>query len=201
MNTPRDSSAATLLNNGTVLIVGGCCDSSRNPLTSAEIYDPVAGTFTYNRWQHEYRPAISQGDAAEQRNGSDYGRYFGAIRQPPTNIAELYDPAAGTFHPDRQPYDGRAVNHTATPLNKGTVLITGGQDASFKYLGQCGVVRSRRRDLHPHCQPMNTARAYHAATLLNGGTVLIAGCGAWRQRLNQCRIVRPRGWYLTPQAA
>ena len=41
---PLDAKTATLLNNGTVLIVGGM--NSGGTLASAELYDPATQTFT-----------------------------------------------------------------------------------------------------------------------------------------------------------
>ncbi|MGA7792942.1 MAG: kelch repeat-containing protein [Candidatus Acidiferrales bacterium] len=48
LNAARTVASATLLNNGTVLVAGGGGPGSPNltPLTSAEIYDPAAGTFS-----------------------------------------------------------------------------------------------------------------------------------------------------------
>src|SRR5581483_6365008 len=47
MITARYSATATLLNNGKVLVAGGStCAPPGCPTTAAEIYDPVASTFT-----------------------------------------------------------------------------------------------------------------------------------------------------------
>ena len=57
LNTARHNHAATLLNNGQVLIAGGV-DGSSNVLGTAELYDPTTGTFTLTgslntvRWNH-----------------------------------------------------------------------------------------------------------------------------------------------------
>ena len=45
LNTARGNHAATLLDNGTVLVEGGF-GSTVDMMASAEVYDPVAGTFT-----------------------------------------------------------------------------------------------------------------------------------------------------------
>jgi|GEM_PF-6051265 len=45
MNTARSYAAAVVLNDGKVLVTGGR-DASNNVLSTAERYDPVAGTWT-----------------------------------------------------------------------------------------------------------------------------------------------------------
>jgi len=174
MNTPRSFQTATLLNNGTVLIVGGCCDSSSNVLTSAEIYDPVAGTFTYTPGSmsiaRQYHKATLLNNGLVLITGGVSGGYG----SPPTNIAELYDPAAGTFTEIASPMIAARWNFTATLLNNGTVLIAGGQDASFNNLASAELYDPVAGTFTATAN-LITARSYHTATLLNGGTVLIAG--------------------------
>lgn len=46
MVNARSSHTATLLRNGRVLIVGGCCDSKGHALATAEIFNPSIGYFT-----------------------------------------------------------------------------------------------------------------------------------------------------------
>src|SRR5208282_2215366 len=55
LNTGRYYHTATLLNNGTVLVAGGCCGPGDDPCASAELYDPTAGTFTPSASLHTAR--------------------------------------------------------------------------------------------------------------------------------------------------
>jgi YVTN family beta-propeller protein len=89
---------------------------------------------------------------------------------------ELYDPATGTFSSSGNMNFARS-GHTATLLNNGKVLLTGGWDNSFPQ----PVIQSSAELYDPSTGTftltgsMNTARVYHTATLLPDGTVLIAG--------------------------
>jgi large repetitive protein len=95
LNAPRTFASATLLNNGTVLIAGGEGPGSPNlvALTSAEVFDPVAGTFSSTGSLGVPRAARA---AALLANGTVLlaGGYDLPSAKAP---AELYEPA--TFMP------------------------------------------------------------------------------------------------------
>lgn len=123
MTTARSGHTATLLRDGTVLIVGG----SRDRPGSAEIYDPVTGTYT------------ATGDLTVVRNGATStllrdGRVLiaGGDRftghAPQKSSAELYDPSTGTFTATGDMVTVQ-IGGTATLLNDGKVLVAGGTTA------------------------------------------------------------------------
>jgi hypothetical protein len=175
LNTARQHHTATLLNNGKVLIVGGQADAG-NSLATAELYDPATGTFTPTgslNTARTYSTAalvnngkvlIAGGDDVTSSGGSALGS------------AELYDPATGVFTATGNLNTARSV-HTATLLNNGMVLVTGGGGT-----GTNGTVILASAELYASptgtftsTGSLNNGRANHTATLLNNGTVLVAG--------------------------
>ncbi|HEY2106693.1 MAG TPA: kelch repeat-containing protein, partial [Candidatus Binataceae bacterium] len=67
-------------------------------------------------------------------------------------------------------------NHTATTLNDGRVLITGGVDNSLTVLDTAEIFDPKTGVFTPTF-PMNRQRAFHSAQILDSGDVLIAGGG------------------------
>ncbi len=127
-------STATRLNDGRVLIVGGR-DGKGQPaqpvgapplpplpdLTSAEIYDPAAGTFTPTgnlNTPRAYHTATLLPDGRVLIAG-------GQSDPPLVGAVEIYDPATGTFEVAGC-LDIERRRHSATLVQNGKVLIAGG---------------------------------------------------------------------------
>ena len=101
-----------LLPNGTVLVTGGQ-DGGSNVLSSAEVYDPVAGTFT--ALTGTLNTARTGAAATELPDGTVL--VVGGSNSSSLALAnaEIYSPVAGTFHSsDRHPEHGshRRNGHT-----------------------------------------------------------------------------------------
>lgn len=126
MSTPRAFSASVLLNDGTVLLLGG---SPGSPSTDVDIYNPTTQTFT----------ALSSGllaplsgiAAALLNDGTVL--VVGSVPINPTpsdiaNAAEIYNPQTQTFTATNGQMNTVRLYPSATLLPDGTVLIAGGID-------------------------------------------------------------------------
>jgi len=97
MTTPRALHAAVILHDGRVLICGGTSNANvGGVLNSAEIYDPVAGTFTPTGSMTTVRQGhtatvLSHGEVLIAGGTSNVG-YRSQLAS-----AEIYDPVSGTF--------------------------------------------------------------------------------------------------------
>ena len=80
METARDESTATLLQNGEVLIAGGE-KGVGDPLSEAELFNPATGTFTPD-WVSADWPLFCHGNTAGRWQRARGGRQGSEFRQP-----------------------------------------------------------------------------------------------------------------------
>lgn len=177
---------ATLLEDGRVLLVGGrdtSCTTNcpAHSLPSAELFDPATGTFTatgslsISRYRHtatrlpDGRVLILGGETTEELGtGTDQVR-----------LAELYDPATGTFTPLGNLALARG-HHTATLLGNGKVLIMAGESIS-------GVPTTATELLDPLTggttagpELLETHLRAHALRLDSGEVLLLGGSNGYQ---------------------
>jgi Kelch motif/Galactose oxidase, central domain len=173
MHTLRFGQAATLLPDGKVIITGGR-DTATAAFTSAELYDPSAGTFAYttgsmNAGRNFHTTTLLSNGKILITGGSNNNNYSGCIAS-----AEVFDPGTNTFSYTTTPMNSTRYHHIATLLSGGKVLITGGSSTSA-YLGSAEIYDPNTDTFTSTPYNMNSARYYHGAALLSSGKVLITG--------------------------
>jgi RHS repeat-associated protein len=174
LNTARDSHTATVLNNGKVLIAGGVSSNGdwiTGLAANAEIYDPVAGTFSSTGSLNTARDTHT---ATLLNNGQVL--IVGGLDVNGNSLAsaEIYDPTAGTFALTGSLSYARAV-HTASLLNNGMVLIAGGYDTEGNAVANAELYNPATGTFTV-TGSMNAPRYdMGESTLLSNGMVLIAG--------------------------
>ena len=178
----RFGHTATLLANGKVLVAAGL-DGATNEvyLKSAELYDPVAGTFSATGNLNFRRSAHT---ATMLPSGKVL--FAGGFIDADITSAELYDPAAGTFTSTGSLSAARSA-HTATLLPDGKVLIAGGGNPTA--LASAEIFNPNSGSFSA-TGSLGTARRDHTATLLANGRVLIAA-GSGTSTLTSVELFEP----------
>lgn|SRR5688572_3383303 len=169
MGSAREFHTATLLADGTVLAAGGR-DARFTPLDSAELYDPVVGT-----WSPTGSMTMSRAMHTATRLSD--GRVLVAggltnLSSGRTDTAEIYDPATRTWTPTGTMITARFW-YDATELQDGRVLVAGG------YGGAGAGETLRSAELYDPATgrwvptaDLGTTRWGHTLTRLDDGTVL-----------------------------
>ncbi len=167
----RSGHTATLLPDGHVLITGGLQDFGPGtvpiPLgpgvASAELYDPVSGTFT------------STASMSVGRSGHTATLLTdGTVLITGSSITtELFNPATATFSVVGEPYTG--LGATATLRNDGTVLVAGGRGGNYRVSVSTAMLFAPESEGFVTTGSLIRSRDGHTATLLLDGSVLIAG--------------------------
>jgi hypothetical protein len=167
--TPRAEHAATLLQNGEVLITGGIGASGF--INTAELYDPMAGTFSAagtmiyaSGWNTS--TVLSTGQVLIV-GGAVPSEDLG----PPTslNTAEIFDPSAETFSAaGKEAFS--PVEQTATLLQSGEVFIGNGSSSQVysASANQFSAVQVASSDSYTRIEQV-------AALLLNGQVIEAGG--------------------------
>ena len=199
----RYGHTATLLNNGEVLVTGGSAGGPPRGgppgpptlLATAELFDPTSGTFTGTGSMSIVRIGHT---ATLLKNGkvlvTGGGPFPVQNGIPPYALAsaELFDPTSGTFTPTTGSMSVGRYGHTATLLNNGTVLVTGG-DNGLGALPTADLFDPTSETFTPTTGNMSVARVGHTATLLSDGRVLITGGGG-----NTAELFDPASETFTP---
>ena len=182
LNIPRWGHTATLLPNGKVLVVGGYGGNRplNGPELSAELYDPVTGSWSVTGGlgmpRSGHTPTLLPNGKVLVAGGADS---LGS--DPSLNSAELYDPNTGQWSPTGNLNTGRR-GHTATLLQDGKVLVAGGFTGGGTN-GNCPcfllLLIAQRSTIQPReygaSSPASTSSAADTATVLQNGEILVGG--------------------------
>ena len=174
MLEPRVGHTATLLTSGKVLVAAGIGEVGGGPgvLAESELYDPATGSFSQtlghlaNARQLHTASLLADGKVLVAGGMLDNAGTA-------TATAELFDPTTQMFTATKGSLATARDFHTATVLNDGTVLVTGGDNGNGTLA--TAEVYDPIADTFSPTGGMGSTRESHTATLLNGGTVLVNG--------------------------
>src|SRR6266850_12024 len=168
MNNPRSNHISATLHDGRVLVAGGTV-SGGGATNSAEIFDPVSGTWT----------SIA-GGMVEARSGAaaallQDGRVLiagGESSGVASATLEIFDPVAGTFSVAGVMSSPR-TKHAMAVLADGRVMIIGGSNGTAP-VASTDILNPVAGSVAAG-PSLATRRSGHSATTLLDGHVLVAG--------------------------
>ncbi|WP_437623993.1 kelch repeat-containing protein [Sorangium sp. So ce1151] len=170
MNAARVYHAATLLQNGQVVVTGGDSDLGQGA-TRVQVYDPATTTWRAARPMSvpraEHTSTLLSGGKVLVAGGRRPGEVLAS--------AEVYDPekdtwtATGTMNVPRAAY-------AATSISGGKVLVMGGySERGGSSRVASAEVYDPERGTWTAVAAMRVVRSGHTATLLQSGKVLVVG--------------------------
>lgn len=184
MTTERVGHTATLLPNGKILLIGGW--DNKGVLTSAELYDPDAGTFTLTGSM-----SVGRGDFTATLLPNGKVLIAGGENDRALSSAEIYDPATGKFKLAGN-MNARRTMHAAALLPDGKVLIAGGGE--YQRPLSSAELYDPTKETFTATGNMSFPRYKQAATLLNDGNVLVVGGSDgrdWQGRYASAELYNP----------
>lgn len=162
----RSGHTATLLADGTVLVVGGSRGRNLGNLATAEVFDPRTGSWT------------ATGTMTRERSGGHTATLLAdgtVLVAGSSTSAELYDPATGSWTATGDMIDRRG-GHTATLLPDGAVLVAGGADGGGDHhVTNTAELYDPISRTWTATAPLAGDRKGHTATLMADGRVLVTG--------------------------
>ena len=165
----RRAPTATLLADGSVLVIGGVVDGGEI-LASVERWDPATGTFYPAAALAEPRAYHT---ATLLPDGSVLVIGGGDFDGTPRASAELWDPGRSSFSPAGMMAEARFL-HSATLLPDGRVLVVGGNWPPRDTLASAEIWDPETKSFSP-AGTLSEPHGSHTATLLSDGDVLIVG--------------------------
>ena len=187
LQTERAFAAAVALDDGRVLICGGC-DDLAVPQASADLYDPATNTSTptgsmaHVRYFHSLVKladgrVLALGGSTATDASSPIAAAI-AIVSSATDSAEIYNPATGTWsNATAMPWKRTGVS--AARLPDGTVLVAGGGGPGILSLPSFFATSGRYQPTTNSWLPLpnmpGSTRALATTTVLGDGDVLVTG--------------------------
>jgi N-acetylneuraminic acid mutarotase len=193
MNVARFSHTAIVLPDGKVLVVGGYGDDPIaviKSLNSAELYDPITGTWSMTGSIRDARvahiAALLLNGKVLVAGGND-GKHGDSL-----GSAELYDPSTGNWTVTGS-LSYANQHFTASTLANGKVLVAGGLGDPVAQLYDPST------ETWSPTGRMNASRQDHTACMLKNGEVLVAGGSTYGIVTNGAELYDPstETWRIT----